>query len=224
MLRAILFDFDGVIVLSEPLHYAAFAEVFERHGVTLSERTYYERYLSLTDREAVARVIEDFGRRDLESRAPALLDEKIATMSQRIERGVPFCPGIEPFVAAAASRSPLAIVSAAIRDEIEAILAPTKLRDRFMAIVSADDVRAGKPDPEGYRLGIERLRGRVAGLVPSECLAIEDSPNGIAAAKGAGLRVLALPHTRPTAELADADFVVDRYADVDWGVIEARFR
>ena len=224
MLRAIFFDFDGVIVLSEPLHFAAFAEVFAPRGVALSEHAYYERYLSLTDREAIERVIDDAGRTDLLGEAPALLREKIEAMAHRIALGMPLCPGVEDFIAAAALRFPLAIVSAAIRPEIESILERTSLRRYFTTIVSADDVTSGKPDPAGYRLGVERLRDAVAGLAPSECLAIEDSPNGIVAARAAGLRVLALPHTRPAAELAGADFVAPSYVAVDWNAIEARFR
>ena len=222
MLRAILFDFDGVIVLSEPLHFAAFAEVFGRHGITLSEDVYYHRYLSLTDRECVAQILDDRGRTDL--RAAELLDEKIAAMARRVERGVPLCPGVESFVAEAASRFALAIVSAAYRDEIERILERTRLRDCFSMIVSADDVSAGKPDPEGYLRGVALLRASVADLGPRECLAIEDSPNGIAAAQAAGLRALALPHTRPRHELRRADFLADRYADVDWSAIERTYR
>jgi HAD superfamily hydrolase (TIGR01509 family) len=224
VLRAVLFDFDGVIVLSEPLHFAAFAEVFGRHGVAISEQAYYDRYLGLTDRECVARILEDFGRTDLRTRSRELLDEKIAAMGRRIERGIPLCPGVEAFVAEAASRFPLAIVSAAVKDEIESTLRAAGLRERFATIVSADDVRAGKPDPEGYRRGVELLRARVADLQPHECLAIEDSPNGIAAAHAAGLRALALPHTRPKHELAKADFSADRYADVRWSALERAFR
>jgi len=224
MLRALLFDFDGVIVVSEPLHFAAFAEVFARHGVPFSERAYFERYLSFTDRECIERVIEDSGRTDLRERAPELLEEKIAAMARRIETGVPLCPGIEEFVAEAASRFPLAIVSAAIRAEIESILALAGLDRHFATVVSADDVAHGKPDPEGYRLGVERLSDVVPNLAPSECLAIEDSPNGIIAAQAAGVRVLALPHTRPEAELAHADFVAPTFAAVDWAAIEAHFR
>ncbi len=224
MLRALLFDFDGIIVLSEPLHFAAFDEVFGRWGLPFSERAYFERYLSYTDRECVERVIEDSGRTDLRERAPDLFREKIAAMARRIDGGVPLCPGVEAFVAETAARFPLAIVSAAIRAEIESILARAGLDRRFATVVSADDVIHGKPDPEGYRLGVERLRDVVPNLAPSECLAIEDSPNGIIAAQAAGVRVLALPHTRPAAELAHADFVAASFAAVDWAAVEARFR
>ena len=224
MLRAVLFDFDGVIVLSEPLHFAAFAEVLAARGVTLTERDYYDRYLSYTDREATERMVADSGRADLRGEEPALLAAKTAAMARKIERGVPLCPGVETFIAAAAARLPLGIVSAAIRPEIEAILARAGLARFFPTIVAAEDVRAGKPDPQGYRLGVERMRERLSALAPDECLAIEDSPKGIIAAHAAGLRVLALPHTRPRTELGEADFFAERYADVDWRAIESVFR
>ena len=218
-----LFDFDGVIVLSEPLHFAAFAEVLATRGVTLTEQDYYDRYLSFTDREAIAKMVADSGRADLRGEEPALLRAKTAAMARAIERGVPLCPGIETFVAATASRYTLAIVSAAIRVEIETVLEQAKLASAFVEIVAAEDVRAGKPDPQGYRLGVERLRERLPELTPEECLAIEDSPKGVVAAHAAGLRVLALPHTRPRAELGEADFFAESYADVDWRAIESRF-
>lgn len=222
MLRAILFDFDGVIVLSEPLHFAAFAEVFARRGISLDEATYYERYLSLTDRECIDRILADFGRTDLRPAAAELFAEKIAAMETRIARGVPLCPGVEGFIAAAAKRHALAIVSAGLRSEIEFLLERAALLRFFPTIVSAEDVRAGKPDPEGYRLGVERLRIRIAGLEPRECLAIEDSPKGIDAARAAGIAVLALPHTRPAQELDEAEFVARCYEEVDWREIESR--
>jgi len=222
MLRAVLFDFDGVIVLSEPLHYAAYAEVFAARGVELTERDYYRRYLSHTDREVIDRIVEDSGRLDLRREKEALFRDKVAAMARRIDEGVPLCAGVETFVETAASRWTLAIVSAAIRSEIESILERARLRRFFAAIVSAEDVRAGKPDPEGYRLGVHRLP--IPGLGANDCLAIEDSPKGIVAAHAAGLRVLALPHTRPPAELAEADFFAERYVDVDWRTIEDAYR
>ena len=224
MLRAMLFDFDGVIVLSEPLHYAAYVEVFAARGITLTERDYYERYLSYTDREVIDRVVEDSGRHDLLSEKDTIFRDKAAAMARRIDEGIPLCPGVETFVATANSGRVLAVVSAAIRPEIETVLERVKLRRCFAEIVSADDVRSGKPDPEGYLLGLERLRSHAPELDARDCLAIEDSPKGILAAHRAGLRVLALPHTRPRAELHEADFFAERYADVDWPAIEAAYR
>ncbi len=221
MLRAILFDFDGTIALSEPLHYAAFAEVLARRGIVLAEPIYYERYLALTDRECVRRMVEDFERPDLRDDVAGLVREKSAAMAVRLARGVPLCPGVEGFVAAAAERAALMIVSGALRNEITSVLARSGLERFFPLIVSAEDVRAGKPDPEGYRLAVARLRrGALRDLDARQCLAVEDAPKGITAARAAGIRVVALPHSFPAEALRDADRVYPSYAAVDWRALE----
>jgi HAD superfamily hydrolase (TIGR01509 family) len=216
MLRALLFDFDGTIADTEPLHFAAFAEVLGRRGIELSEATYYERYLGLTDRECLELVFRDFDRADLMDGIRALLGEKTQAMARRLRGRVPLCPGVEPFLAEAARIGPLGIVSGAIRVEVLGVLERAGLARFFAEVIAAEDVRAGKPDPEGYRLGWRRLREHLTDLEPGECLAIEDSPKGIEAARAAGMRSLALPHTRPRSALAGADLVVPGYAGVDW--------
>jgi HAD superfamily hydrolase (TIGR01509 family) len=222
MLRALLFDFDGTIAQSEPLHYAAFAEVLARRGIVLDELLYYQRYLALTDRECVGRMIEDFDRPDLRSDAARLLREKSDAVATRLARGVPLCPGVEEFVTAAAEHAALAIVSGALRNEIAPVLARSGLERFFPVIVSAEDVRAGKPHPECYRLGVERLRRRgLPDLDAGQCLAFEDAPRGIAAARAAGIRVVALPHSFHAAALRDADLVYPSYGVVEWRALEA---
>jgi beta-phosphoglucomutase len=224
MLRAILFDFDGIIAQSEPLHYAAFAEVLARRGMTLAEPTYYERYLALTDRECLGRIAEDFGRPDLRDDVPTLLREKSEAMAARLARGVPLCPDVEEFLAAAATRAALAIVSGALRNEIAAVLARSGLERYFPVIVAAGDVRAGKPDPEGYRLAVARLReASLPELDARQCLAFEDAPKGIAAARAAGIRVVALPHSLPAEALGDADRLYPSFSAVDWHALEGLF-
>lgn len=223
MLRALLFDYDGTLVLSEPLHYAAFAEVLRRRGVVLTQATYYERYLGWTDAECAHRMVADFrlgGERD----AAALLAAKIKAMEARIAAGVPLAPGVEQFVAEAALRHTLAIVSAGLRREIVTVLSRAGLERFFPVLVSAEDVRAGKPDPEGFLLACGLLReSGVVDLRPAECLVVEDSPKGIAAARAAGMPVIALAHTRPGVELADADLVLESFADARWEALEDLF-
>lgn len=224
MLRAILFDFDGTIALSEPLHFAAFAEVLARRGIVLTEPAYYERYVSLTDRECLGRMIEDYARPDLRAELPALLAAKTEAMADRLVRGVPLCPGVRDFVAMAADRVPLAIVSGALRHEIAGVLERAGLERSFPLIVSAEDVSKGKPDPQGYHLAVDRLRGRtLADLETSQCLAIEDTPKGIAAARAAGMRVVALPHTVRAVALAGADRVYPSYDRTSWSELETLF-
>jgi len=221
MLRALLFDFDGTIAQSESLHYAAFAEVLARRDIVLAEPVYYERYLALTDRECLTRMIEDFARPDLRYDLASLLREKSGAMAVRLARGVPLCPGVEAFVAAAAERAALAIVSGALRNEIAAVLAHSGLERFFPVIVSAEDVRAGKPDPEVYRLAVARLRRRaLSDLDARQCVAVEDAPKGIAAARAAGIRVVALPHSFDAEALRDADRVYPSYDRIDWQALE----
>jgi HAD superfamily hydrolase (TIGR01509 family) len=224
MLRAILFDFDGTIALSEPMHFAAFDEVLAPRGVVLIELAYYERYVSLTDRECLERMIEDYARPDLRAELPALLTAKAEAMAERLARGVPLCPGVRDFVAMAAARAPLAIVSGALRHEIVGVLERAGLERFFPLIVSAEDVASGKPDPQGYRFAMERLRAAsLADLEGSQCLVIEDTPKGIAAARAAGMRVVALPHTIRADALAGADRVYPSYDQISWSELETLF-
>jgi beta-phosphoglucomutase-like phosphatase (HAD superfamily) len=220
MLRAILFDFDGTIALSEPLHFAALAE----HAIRLSRTLYDERYLGLTDAECVERILGDFGRQDLHAEVTALLRRKAEIMAGKMSHGVPLCPGVGPFVARAAGRAALAIVSGALRAEIDRVLDGAGLRPFFRLILSAEDVGRGKPDPEGYRLACTRLRKLgVARLQPRQCLVVEDAPKGIDAARAAGMRVVALPHTCEAAALGAADRVYGSYDDVDWSDLESLY-
>src|SRR5262245_19852682 len=222
MLRALLFDFDGTIAQSEPLHYAAFAEVLGRRGIVLDEPLYYQRYVALTDRECVGRMIEVFDRRDLRDDAERLLREKTEAMAVRLARGVPLCPGVEEFATAAAERAALAIVSGALHNEIATVLARSGLERFFPVIVGAEDVARGKPHPEGYRLAVERLRRRgLPDLHAAQCLAIEDAPKGIAAARAAGIHVVALPHSFQAEALRNADLVYPSYDVVKWRALEA---
>jgi HAD superfamily hydrolase (TIGR01509 family) len=223
MLRAFLFDFDGTLFDTEPLHHAAFVEVLGPRGIVLGRERYFTRYLSLTDRECLERAIEDFGRPDLRGEVDRLVLEKSRAMARLLARGVAPLPGAAAFVAEAARIGPCAIVSGALRREIETILAAAGLADRFRVIVSAEDVARGKPDPEGYRLGWRRLRGLLPGLEPAECLAVEDSPKGVDAARAAGLRVLAVTQSRPAGDLRAADRIIEGYDAVGWDDLRGLF-
>ena len=223
MLRAILFDYDGTIVLSEPLHFSAFVEVLAKRGVTLSEAEYYDRYLGWTDEECARRMVADLGL--AADTAGALLADKIAAMAARIAHGVPLAEGARAFLTDAAARYPLAIVSAGLRREIVTVLRREALDRFFPVLVAAEDVAVGKPDPEGFLLACEQLRiAGCTGLRPSECLVIEDSPKGIAAAHAAGMAVVALAHTRPMDELSEADLVLAGYAAASWPALEVLTR
>lgn len=220
-IAAVVFDFDGIIVDTEPLHFAAFRAVLEPEGIHLGEAEYWESYLGYDDHDAIVAALESAGRPPAPAAVAALMAAKAARFLELVRAGVPVFPGVPGFVEAAAARGPLAIASGALRSEIELILDAVGLRARFEAIVSADDVSRGKPDPETYLRALAALRRRRPGLAAGECLAVEDSAAGVRAAKAAGLRCVAVTNSSPAAALAEADAVVASLEDVRWNALDA---
>jgi len=226
MLRAALFDFNGVLVNDEPLHLRLFRRVLEEEGVEpFWEAEYWERYVGLDDRAAFRALLEEAGERPDEPRLMRLIARKSSYYQEAIRReGYPFFPGAAELVRSlSAAGLQLGIVSGALRDEVKGALAQEGLRGAFKVLVTADDVTASKPDPEGYRRGIEALNTvpplpeRL--LHPHEVLAVEDTPAGLAAARAVGLATLALAHTYPAAALAEADRVAERIGELTAGAL-----
>lgn len=211
-MRAVLFDFNGVIADDEGLHFEAFREVLAPRGIALDRARYDEELLGLDD-AGVARHL--FPAAGAEEHARFLAD-KSAAYDTLTAGGVPAFPGAVALVGALAARGvPLAVVSGALRHEIERILAAHGILDRFRIVVAAEDVRRCKPDPEGYLLGFEMLRAQGLVAAAERCVVIEDSPAGIEAALGAGMRVVGVAHSAPLAELHRAHLRVPRIADLD---------
>jgi beta-phosphoglucomutase len=136
---------------------------------------------------------------------------------------VPFFPGVPALVRALAAEVPVAIASGAMREEIEAILTAGGLRDPFHAIVGAGEVRQGKPHPEPYLTAADLLAERAPGLRPEDCVAFEDSMPGIAAARAAGMKVVAVTNSYPAAKLGAAHRVVDTLSGIDGASLRALF-
>ena len=216
MLRALLFDFNGILVDDEPLHLRLFQRVLAEEGLALSESDYYGRFLGLDDRACFAAVLAEAGRPANPPGVARLTARKASYYQEAIRRqGYPFFPGaVELVREAAAGNLMLGLVSGALRDEVEEALRQAGVRRHFKVLVTAEDVAAGKPDPEGYRRALEELNSRPplpARLChPHEVLALEDSPAGIAAASAAGLVTLGVAHSHGTDALAEADLVAPR--------------
>ncbi len=208
MLRAIIFDFDGVICDTEPLHYRAFAQVLATIPVPLSEEEYFAHYAGLNDRALLAAILDHAGHRLSDADMDRLLRAKDEAYFSTIAGGVPRLPGVDEFVPRVAGRWPLAICSGARRVEIETILRGADLLRYFPVIVSVDEVPVSKPDPTGYLTAARRLGETVTDLRPQDCLVIEDSPHGIAAARAAGMSVLALQGRSDPLRLRMADAAV----------------
>lgn len=221
--QAIIFDFDGVIADDEPLHLAAFQRALASEGITITREQYYARYLGFDDRSAILEAFRDAGASPSPGRLAALLAAKAEQFLALVRAGAPIFPGVPAFVRDAAARVPLAIASGALRHEIELILAQAGLADCFSAIVSAEDVREGKPSPEGFLLALERLRERQSSLAPEACLVIEDSQPGLEGARRAGMRCLAVTSSYPADALGGADLIVGTLEDVRWDRLAGLF-
>ncbi len=227
MLRAIVFDFDGVIVDSEGVILKLTQQMAAQEGWTVSEEDYFRHFLALDDRGIVEYLYRTHGRAVDPGRREELVAWKEKTYWEIIRNGLPPMPGAVEFVEKAASRYPLAIASGSLRREIEHLLVQLGLREKFAVLATADDCERSKPDPEVYLKALERL-GRLETfrerpLRPAECLAIEDAPGGIEAAHAAGMKCLALVHSRPADELRHADWVFHEFSEVDLDRIAAAY-
>ena len=217
--EAILFDFDGVLVDSEPLIFKLTEKMAAKEGWKLTEEEYYRDYLALDDRGIVERLYRSHGREVDAARRDALVAWKAREYEELIRDGLPPLAGAVEFVRKAAAKYPLAIASGSLRSEIERLLRCLGLREAFRAIVSADDCEQSKPAPEVYLKALGRLAELEvfvgAPLEAGQCLAIEDAPLGIVAAHAAGMKCLALAHSRPVKELCHADWAIRSFAEVD---------
>jgi HAD superfamily hydrolase (TIGR01509 family) len=222
VLRAIIFDFDGVLADDEHIHLESFQHAFGEFGVVLDEQVYYERYLGFDDRECVRQVLCDQGRPDLEPLTDELVAGKGRAFMEAIERGVPLFPGAAEFVRRAATRCPLAIASGALHHEIEAILVAGGLRGHFAAIASADDIAVGKPDPAVFHLALAKLNEtlREPSVKSRECVVIEDSMAGVEGAKRAGMHCVAVTNSYDAEALGRADLVVSSLEGLEVSALE----
>jgi beta-phosphoglucomutase len=214
-LRAIVFDFDGVIANSEPLHFRSFRQVLAAERIDLSERDYYERYLGYDDVGAFQLIAADHGLAWNERHVADLVAKKALTM-EALEREVSVLfPGAADAVRRAAAAVPIAIASGAIGPEIRRVLVREQLAHLFTAIVAAEDTARSKPSPDPYLRAVALLREAAGGdLVASDCIAIEDSRWGLESARVAGLRTVAVTQTYD-ADSLDADLVIPSIAALD---------
>ena len=210
-LAAVIFDFDGVIVNTEPLHFAAFREILQTKGLAFGWDEYVSFYLGFDDRDVFREAFKRGGRVLSNSELSELMRAKARLFQELAEqKGADPFPGVLPLIKSLAKKVPLALCSGAVKSDIQPILRRLKLDRAFDAVVTAEDVSASKPDPASYVLALKRLARAFpsGGVVAERGVAIEDTPAGIAAAKGAGLRVLALSNSYAPAKLNEADRVV----------------
>jgi HAD superfamily hydrolase (TIGR01509 family) len=220
MLKAVIFDFDGIIVDSEPVHFRAFQSVLAPHGKRLHWQDYCTHYIGLDDRDAFRKALEP-GARELGSdELDGLIDGK-ARIFQAIVRAEKMSafPGVAELIETLSRQLPVALCSGGLKGDILPIIGQLGLVTAFSAMVTAEDTPISKPDPAPYLLAVRKL-----GL-PDACgaLAIEDTVAGIVSAKGAGLRVLAVSNSHGPQHLSQADAVCDSLEGFDADSLEKLF-
>ena len=213
-LQAIVFDFDGVIADSEPLHLRAFQYTLEEEGVELSARDYYSRYLGYDDVELFRTLAQDRGLDRNDAQIGALVARKGTRLQELMRDGQVLFPGAAEFIRTAAAAVPIAIASGALRHEIVDITEAADVRHLFAAIVAAGDTPRSKPSPAPYILAFERLRDAYPDLEAHRCVAIEDSRWGLESARGAGLRCVGVTTSYPSGELQGAELTVGGLKDL----------
>lgn len=199
MIKAILLDFNGVIIDDEPIQHQAYREMFAADGIDVTDEMYYAR-LGMDDKTFVASILEEAGKPAEFERVRELSAEKTAKWREIVSKELPLFEGIENFVRKMSRDLTLGIVSMAKREEIDFVLEKAGIADCFTTVVSAEQVTKCKPDPECYRIGFRQIDlARIAQgglpMVHADCLVVEDSPPGVAAGRAADLQVLGVTNT-----------------------------
>lgn len=215
-LSAIIFDFDGVIADSEPLHFAGFRLTLAEIGINLTESDYYANYLGYDDRGCFIAALTAHQRPADPSIIAPLMQRKAQAYLESVKDHLVIFPGVREFVSEAAATYPLAIASGALRHEIEFILEQAGLRKAFLHITGAEDVTKGKPDPEPFLHALAALNRQRQNqtIAPGSCLVIEDSIPGLRGAKAAGMKVLAVANTHTIQDLHEAHAVAQSLSQV----------
>jgi len=201
---AIVFDFDGVLADSEPLHFRALQVIVAELGITIERDEYYERYLGYDDVGAMKLLSAAHGQSWTDKQISALIERKSVVFEEMLQAGAVLYPAAPACVRRLAPKYSLGIASGALKHEIMAILHGSGLAQHFRFVVASGDTPRSKPAPDPYRRAAELHK-----LPPASCLAIEDSRWGIESAKAAGLRCVGITTTYRAHELPGADAVIE---------------
>jgi beta-phosphoglucomutase len=220
-LKVILFDFNGVIINDEPIHKELIDEILLGENLRPSESEFEELCLGRSDRACLFDILDRRGRVVTDSYLDKLIEVKAKAYQQRLSQleSLPIYPAlIEFFVDILSQGLKIGLVTGAMRSEVKLILEGAGIISYFSVIVAGDDIKASKPQPDGYLLAVERFNrfDLTLQLQPSNCLAIEDTPAGIQAAKNAGMSVVGIANTYPFHIMQRlANWAVDRFSDID---------
>ncbi len=212
--NTILFDFNGVILDDEHIHLDLFQQVLRDEEIQLTEEDYWKIYMGFDDKGLFHAIYNANDKKLGPTKLKNLIEKKAALYLPVLKNKIRFFPGVIDFIDTVSKRYTLAVVSGALKPEIEFALTAAGVREKFRFIVAAEDTKHGKPSPEGYLLAVAKLKNENPAIRPDTCLVIEDSLAGIESAHGAQMKVVALTHTFPREQLKDADWVVDKFDEV----------
>jgi HAD superfamily hydrolase (TIGR01509 family) len=212
---ALIFDFDGVIVDSEPLHCKAFQDVLGPLGIQFTWEEYLRDYVGFDDRDALRFAFSYNGLPLEPDRMDSLILEKAAEFTRLASAPeLSLYPGVQELLDAFKGSLPIAICSGALRQDIVPVIERFGIGDAFDLMITADQVERSKPDPESYLMTLAALEHTHGSLKKKQCVVIEDTPAGLASAKGAGLFTIGVTHTHPAESLSDADCLTDSLPEV----------
>ena len=222
MLRAAIFDFDGVITDSEILHLRAFNRVLVQHNIEITTKDYYKEYLGLTDVDCFNALARE-GRLKLDTPGiKNLIKQKNRIFEEMVKSEGTIIEGVRDLLEMLKQNDiGMAICSGALLVEIELILKQARLRPFFEAIVSAEQIKKGKPDPQGFLLALQKLnQGRQNPVLAEQCIVIEDSHWGLKAAKAAGMHTIAVTNSYDADQLSMAEKIVTRLDELSMGDLQ----
>jgi beta-phosphoglucomutase len=212
MLRAVIFDFDGVITDSEILHLRAFNQSLAPYGIEISTKDYYKNYLGFSDFDCYKALVDN-GLLEIDERQiDAIVKKKSKIFEELTKIEGRTIEGVHEFLQMLAEKNiPMAICSGSLLVEIEVILEESGLRHYFTEIVSAEQVKKGKPHPEGFLRCLKKLNKKSRPpITAGECIVIEDSRWGLQAGKAAGMHTVAVTNSYDAAQLSPAEKIVSR--------------
>lgn len=201
-LKAVLFDFNGVIINDELIQEQLIAEILIGENLRPSPQEYQQVCLGRSDRACLKEILSRRGRVITEDYLTKLIAAKAQAYQKQLDalEKLPIYPGLEDLIyQIQAAGLQMGVVTGAPRSEVELVLERAELAQHFSAIITADDLKASKPEPDGYLLAVEHLNQQHPNLQlqPSDCLVIEDTSAGIEAAKRAGMQVVGVANTYP---------------------------
>ncbi|HPS54626.1 MAG TPA: HAD family phosphatase [Sedimentisphaerales bacterium] len=217
MLKAVIFDFDGVITDSEILHFRTFNQITSKFGFEIDKKSYYKDFLGLSDNDVFTMLKKEKLLNDDAPSVEEMIKQKNQLFEQLAKEDGCIIEGVRDFLNMLKQNSiPLAICSGALLSEIMLILEDAKLADMFETIVSADQVKKGKPAPDGFLMALKRLNAKqYPEINANECVVIEDAHWGLRAAIAAGMHRVAVTNSYDYDQLAPlAEMTVKNLATI----------